>query len=135
MPSHLRRYDASLAKQAVHRDHAWDLRMTPAVREFVTFIGDERRRALVTRVLDAFDSAVLPCNSWLPRAVIMGDFNGMCGNQHFLALSLPVIILPSAVRCLVRRCKCDLSSIVYSREPRRRWCHRFRGLRTHVARE
>ena len=59
--------------------------MTPAVREFVTFIGDERRRALVTRVLDAFDSAVLPCNSWLPRAVIMGDFNGMCGNQHFLA--------------------------------------------------
>lgn len=32
------------------------------------------------KVAQAFEELVLPCDSWLPQAVIMGDFNGA---SHF----------------------------------------------------
>ena len=60
---------------ALHREHAWDIRRTLAIREFIPHIIDERRRSLVLAVLRAFESEVLPYDVSLPRAVIMGDFN------------------------------------------------------------
>lgn len=60
---------------AAGRELLWDLRHTPKLRPLLRSIDDDRRRALVARVLDRFDERVAPQWLRLRAHVVHGDFN------------------------------------------------------------
>ena len=58
-----------------HRQMQWDLLEASALRDETHFIADERRRALVTGLLERVEGEVLPIAARLRRSVIHGDAN------------------------------------------------------------
>lgn len=66
-----------LVDPAADRFHAWDGKNTVEIRPFVEHITDERRRNMVTSVLDAFQREILDSGDAqkLRTGIIQGDFN------------------------------------------------------------
>ncbi|HJQ21232.1 MAG TPA: aminotransferase class III-fold pyridoxal phosphate-dependent enzyme [Gemmatimonadaceae bacterium] len=60
---------------AAHRHMQWDLLQAGALLDDAHHIADQRRRAVVTRLLQRVDDEVLPVASRLRRSVIHGDAN------------------------------------------------------------
>lgn len=63
--------------KAAERVHSWDLKNMLGVRDFVQYINDEKRRALVSAVVDEFEAIVKPAmdSGKLRMSVIQGDAN------------------------------------------------------------
>lgn len=77
--NYLGQIDKSLAlfqHPSSHRIHAWDLKNTLGIREFIHCLNDQEKE-LVCDVLNTFERQVLPLADQLPTSVIMGDFNGI----------------------------------------------------------
>src|SRR5580693_6452925 len=71
--------DAALADfshPAAHRELKWDLARSGWIRDYLRYIGDSGRRALVERFLGLYESDVVPALPSLRRSVIYGDANG-----------------------------------------------------------
>lgn len=66
---------ADFAHPATLRELKWDITRSLWAREFLPHIGDERRRALATMVLDYFERNTVPLLATLRRSVIYGDAN------------------------------------------------------------
>jgi 4-aminobutyrate aminotransferase-like enzyme/Ser/Thr protein kinase RdoA (MazF antagonist) len=60
---------------AAARELLWDVRAAPRLRPLLDEIGDEERRALVSRALAGFEERVLPEWGRLRAQVVHGDFN------------------------------------------------------------
>ena len=60
---------------ATHRELKWDLARVAWIRDYLHHIADSARRALVERVLEMYESEVLPALSSLRKSVIYGDAN------------------------------------------------------------
>jgi 4-aminobutyrate aminotransferase-like enzyme/Ser/Thr protein kinase RdoA (MazF antagonist) len=70
--------DAALADfshPAARRDLKWDLSRSDWIREYLHYIGDSKRRALVERFLGSYETEVVPALPSLRRNVIYGDAN------------------------------------------------------------
>src|SRR5580704_6791689 len=70
--------DAALADfshPAAHRELKWDLVRSAWIRDYLRYIGDSSRRALVERFLGLYESDLLPALPSLRRSVIYGDAN------------------------------------------------------------
>jgi 4-aminobutyrate aminotransferase-like enzyme/Ser/Thr protein kinase RdoA (MazF antagonist) len=70
--------DAALADfthPAAHRELKWDLANSGWIRQYLGYVGDSSRRALVERFLGLYDSDVVPALPSLRRSVIYGDAN------------------------------------------------------------
>jgi 4-aminobutyrate aminotransferase-like enzyme/Ser/Thr protein kinase RdoA (MazF antagonist) len=79
--------DAALADfshPAAHRELKWDLGRSSWIRDYLRYIGDSRRRALVERFLGLYESDVVPSLPSLRRSVIYGD-----ANDYNALVSLP----------------------------------------------
>ena len=75
---YLANVDSSLdnfSHPASERFHAWDQKNTTSLREFVKYIQTPERQKLVSSVIDAFESTVLPDASNLRQGVLQSDFN------------------------------------------------------------
>jgi len=68
--------DASLMK-AARRYHQWDGQHTADLRKFVHCITDDKRRALVESVLDAFQKEIIVSGTWqnFRKSINHGDYN------------------------------------------------------------
>ncbi|GAC1677984.1 MAG: aminotransferase class III-fold pyridoxal phosphate-dependent enzyme [Candidatus Acidiferrum sp.] len=60
---------------ATRRELKWDLSRASWIREYLHHIKDARRRGIVERVLDLYESQVLPAIPELRHSVIYGDAN------------------------------------------------------------
>lgn len=73
------RMDNSLAtfshKAYDSRNSIWFLSSMPEVRNFISAVPDEKRKQLVTEVIDEFCATVLPNVDKLDQQIIHGDFN------------------------------------------------------------
>jgi 4-aminobutyrate aminotransferase-like enzyme/Ser/Thr protein kinase RdoA (MazF antagonist) len=58
-----------------HRELKWDLARAAWIRDYLPYIGDSTRRALVERFLALYESEVVPALPSLRRSVIYGDAN------------------------------------------------------------
>jgi 4-aminobutyrate aminotransferase-like enzyme/Ser/Thr protein kinase RdoA (MazF antagonist) len=70
--------DAALADfshPATHRELKWDLARAAWIRDYLPYIGDSTRRALVERFLALYETQVVPALPSLRRSVIYGDAN------------------------------------------------------------
>jgi 4-aminobutyrate aminotransferase-like enzyme/Ser/Thr protein kinase RdoA (MazF antagonist) len=79
--------DAALADfshPAAHRELKWDLARSSWIRDYLRYIGDSSRRALVERFLGLYESDVVPSLPSLRRSVIYGD-----ANDYNVLVSLP----------------------------------------------
>jgi len=66
---------ASFSHPAAHRELKWDSRRAAWIRDFLSHLGDSRRRKLVEQFIALFESQVLPAIPNLRRSVIYGDAN------------------------------------------------------------
>jgi Ser/Thr protein kinase RdoA (MazF antagonist) len=63
---------------AAKRYHQWDGKNTLDLRDFVQYIDDDRRKAMVSSVIDAFQTELMDTNvaeEFFQTALIHGDFN------------------------------------------------------------
>ncbi len=70
--------DASLrdfSHPATRRELKWDLSRASWIRDYVQHVEDRKRRALVERFLDLYESEVVPALPSMRRSVIYGDAN------------------------------------------------------------
>jgi 4-aminobutyrate aminotransferase-like enzyme/Ser/Thr protein kinase RdoA (MazF antagonist) len=70
--------DAALADfshPAAHRELKWDLARSGWIRDYLRYIDDSSRRALVERFFGLYESEVVPALPSLRRSVIYGDAN------------------------------------------------------------
>ena len=66
---------AGFSHPASHRELKWDLSRAGWIRDYLQYIGDSARRALVERFLGLYESEVIPALPSLRRSVIYGDAN------------------------------------------------------------
>jgi 4-aminobutyrate aminotransferase-like enzyme/Ser/Thr protein kinase RdoA (MazF antagonist)/murein DD-endopeptidase MepM/ murein hydrolase activator NlpD len=86
---------ASFSHPAAARDLKWDLARAPWIRGELSAIVDERRRGLVARCLDLFDTLVASVLARLRRSVIHGDandWNALVAGPHAAPHSVVSII-------------------------------------------
>jgi Ser/Thr protein kinase RdoA (MazF antagonist) len=57
------------------RFHAWDTKNISTLRKFTPFITHERRRSMVHRIIDDFETELLPLSQKFPQGILHGDFN------------------------------------------------------------
>jgi Ser/Thr protein kinase RdoA (MazF antagonist) len=57
------------------RFHAWDTKNISTLRKFTPFITNERRRSMVHRIIDDFETELLPLSQKFPQGILHGDFN------------------------------------------------------------
>jgi len=57
------------------RFHAWDTKNISTLRKFTPFITNERRRSMVHRIIDDFETELLPLSQKFPQGIPHGDFN------------------------------------------------------------
>jgi 4-aminobutyrate aminotransferase-like enzyme/Ser/Thr protein kinase RdoA (MazF antagonist) len=70
--------DAALqdfSHEATRRELKWDLARAGWIREYLQFIGDSKRRALVEKFLHLYEEKVVPALPRLRQSVIYGDAN------------------------------------------------------------
>ena len=70
---------------ASKRYHAWDARNTCDLRPFVKHINTAARQQLVSSVIDAFESTVMPDDKEFRMGVLQSDFNDaniICGDKE-----------------------------------------------------
>jgi 4-aminobutyrate aminotransferase-like enzyme/Ser/Thr protein kinase RdoA (MazF antagonist) len=70
--------DAALADfshPATHRELKWDLTRGGWIRDYLQYIEDSTRRALVERFLELYEAEVVPALPSLRRSVVYGDAN------------------------------------------------------------
>lgn len=63
--------------KAANRVHSWDLKNTLGLRDFVKYIDDDKRRKMVTDIIDEFEQKVKPLidSGKMRTSVIQGDAN------------------------------------------------------------
>jgi 4-aminobutyrate aminotransferase-like enzyme/Ser/Thr protein kinase RdoA (MazF antagonist) len=66
---------ADFSHPAAHRELKWDLARSLWIRDYLRYIGDPSRRALVERFLGLYESDVVRALPSLRRSVIYGDAN------------------------------------------------------------
>jgi 4-aminobutyrate aminotransferase-like enzyme/Ser/Thr protein kinase RdoA (MazF antagonist) len=69
---------------AVHRELKWDSSRAGWIKDYVKYIGDSKRRALVENFLALYEAEVVPNMARLRRSVIYGD-----ANDHNVLVSDP----------------------------------------------
>jgi Ser/Thr protein kinase RdoA (MazF antagonist) len=77
IPEAVDSWHASGILRAARRFHQWDGQRALALRSFVSFIPNESRRAMVTSILDAFETNIIQSQvaTQLRRGVLHADFN------------------------------------------------------------
>jgi 4-aminobutyrate aminotransferase-like enzyme/Ser/Thr protein kinase RdoA (MazF antagonist) len=66
---------ADFSHPAAHRELKWDLSRASWIRDYLSYIEDPERRALVETSLQRYESEMLPALPSLRRGVIYGDAN------------------------------------------------------------
>ena len=74
----------SFTHPASHRELKWDSSRAGWIREYLTDIGDSKRRALAEKYLELYEREVVPVLPRLRRSVIYGD-----ANDHNVLVSEP----------------------------------------------
>src|SRR5712671_614323 len=74
----------SFTHAAAHRELKWDSSRAGWIKDYIKYIGDSKRRALVEKFLALYEAEVVPVLPRLRRSVIYGD-----ANDHNVLVSDP----------------------------------------------
>ena len=58
-----------------HRHHLWDLQHLLELRSFLPCVEDQRKVALITKVLQQYEQLAVPLAAQLPRCILQNDAN------------------------------------------------------------